>query len=135
MLYNLIVSLSNLYGLRIFTLNLNKWQKLFFSSIIGSSILMHLSERKHSLPGIYPFNKYSNLFLWFDRIMAILGLSYVMLNMNNNLFRDVVFEGLCGLALLGISENFNKIGKIGFLITHSFWHVIAYDVIYKVIKY
>lgn len=135
MLINIIVALSNLYGLRIFTLNLSIYEMIFMGTLMIASILMHLSEVKHDLPGIYPFDKLSNEFLWFDRIMANLALVFILYKIYQNpmLFDDIINEGLIGLFLVVVSERIN-IGKIGFMITHSAWHVIAFDIIYKILE-
>ena len=45
-------------------------------TIIIASTLVDLSETEHGLNGVYPFNKYSYQFLWFDSIMAITPVTY-----------------------------------------------------------
>lgn len=71
---NTIVSTSNLYALYFI-----KQQPYIIIPMIAS-ILMHLSERKHNLPGIYPFNLYSTQFLWLDRIIAVSSGLYIIRN-------------------------------------------------------
>jgi hypothetical protein len=68
-LINLIVSSSNIYGILPIWYS-SGYYRLWICSVVIASTLMHLSETKHGLPGIYPFNIYSNEFLWYDRIMA-----------------------------------------------------------------
>ena len=152
-----IVSLSNLYGMVIFSNNLSVFQSIFFSNVILASILMHLSEKKHKLPGVFPFNKYSSLFLWYDRIMAQLATSYILYNLysdyihfngsysvgsffsyligNNNLASKILSRGLIGLFFLWISENVHSIGKYGFMVSHSLWHFFAFDIIMETVRY
>lgn len=68
---NLIVAASNIFGIIPIYYSNNFYEKVWVWTIILASILMHLSERKHRLPGVYPFNLFTKQFLWFDRIMAL----------------------------------------------------------------
>lgn len=138
MYLNLLVASSNLYGLKIFHLKLSTYQKILISSMILASSLMHLSEVKHNLPGIYPFSKYSNEFLWYDRIMAFTCIIYggYQLKLNHIKFfnKKFLIKTLFGFSCLAISENVGSIGQIGFAISHITWHLLAYDLMYQVLE-
>lgn len=62
--------LSNLVGLIVFTLDVRPADLVLVAITMIASMLMHISETKHGLNGIYPFNKLSNLFLNIDRSIA-----------------------------------------------------------------
>jgi hypothetical protein len=75
---NIIVTLSNIFGLLPIYTALNKSNHIgliiSLLAVLGS-IMQHISERKHNLPGIV-FIEYSNVLLNFDRITAITALLY-----------------------------------------------------------
>jgi hypothetical protein len=73
------------------------------------SFLYHLSETKHDLPGIYPFNRYTGLFLNLDRIFSIYGLYIVCINLFK-LHLQTIGIGILGLICLAVSE-YNSIKK------------------------
>lgn len=138
--------------------------------MILASLLMHLSEVKHGWCGIYPFNKYSNEFLWCDEMMVIGCVSCVFYKLisscnetsnnifeirfsfrydktSNNIFdihwrfeydkiinKKFLWKVICGFSCLLISENVKCIGQIGFAITHSAWHLLAYELMYDLLK-
>src|SRR5437773_1707437 len=78
MMVNFLVACSNIVALHIFLdEQITAGYKWFAGVIVLASICMHLSERKHGLPGLYPFNLYSTFFLWLDRCMALLALLFV----------------------------------------------------------
>jgi hypothetical protein len=98
--------------------------------MIIASILMHLSETKHGLIGIHPFNKYSRIFLWFDRIMAYicsLHVLYIMYYKWNSLTNDFILWGLFGLLMQMVSEIIVTNQELPLIITHCIWHYVAYD--------
>jgi hypothetical protein len=110
------------------------------SLAILASVLMHLSERKHELPGIYPFNKYSSFFLWFDRIMAYLSAMIVarILFIRWNLwYTSFLMIYICiGLISMGLSELMFTLKEDHslFAMTHSLWHLIAFSSFYFAIQ-
>src|SRR5947208_14941252 len=95
--YNLIVTVSNLVGIFPLWRSTNIYEQYIIFLIIICSCLMHLSERKHYLPGIWPFKLYSNLFLRMDRIMSLIGIGVFTL-----LYYEKVFQLLyyCVIALM-----------------------------------
>jgi hypothetical protein len=90
------------------------------------SFLMHMSERKHGLPGIMPFCLLERQFLWIDRIVGcILGASLVLNNYDNAWFWSV---GIFGLICMTISEN-TKRGPVWFAAWHCAWHASVFYIL------
>lgn len=128
---NLLVTFSNVYGLLPIYYSEGILQILVTITVL-CSFLMHISETKHSLPGIYPFNKFSNLFLWLDRIFANTLIIYLLslLYLNNFLISiKIIIYLICGFTFLFISERITD-NIIIFSVTHSLWHILAYHSIY-----
>jgi len=99
--------------------------------IIIASALMHLSETKHQLIGVFPYNSYSNEFLWLDRFLAIGGciwFSYYLLIIWTP---PMIFwyEALFGLVLVIISEQMKS---HYFIIPHIIWHFIIYHLLWRI---
>lgn len=92
------------------------------------SILMHLSETKHNLPGVYPFNLYSWWFLQLDRLVAIIIFLLLLPQANFTSFNCSMLS--IGLLSMYLSENIEN-GYIWFATFHSIWHFVAYYLIYK----
>lgn len=140
---NLIVAASNLYGLLPIYIAKNGYQ-LWMTGVVLSSTLMHLSEVKHGLPGISPFNRYSNQLLWLDRIAANSLVAFAVFTplINSNfaaisysmLYSKVLWLGLNSLALsemTGLLISPKRLShQIFFTVTHCLWHICAYQVCY-----
>jgi hypothetical protein len=106
---------------------------LIGSSMIGST-LMHLTETKHGLPGLF-LQQYSNHFLWLDRITAVSIGTYVCYRMYKKrklLNAENIATGVVGLILGFLSEKVVT-NQTAFMILHSLWHGFAYVLIDKVI--
>ena len=152
MLINLFVAMSNLYGFTLFRDIQNLPIKLFFNFVVICSILMHLSETKHGLQGIEPFNIYSHFFLNLDRFVAIMATIYCIYRICFVIQSiDVQINIIFGLVSLYISENhikmdfpfngeciiykyinYSSLNQILFALLHSFWHIQAYYILYKI---
>jgi hypothetical protein len=106
-----------------------------------ASFFHHLADKKHGLPGIYPFNTISDELLLIDKIFAGIAacisiyVVIILLKTNENSFIAQKLEmlipiGFCGLLCLMISSSeqlFNiKISPLFFTIMHSLWHMIAF---------
>lgn len=132
-LINWIVSASNIYGLVPIYYS-SGYHRLWISTVVSASVLMHLSERKHGLPGIYPFNKYSNLFLWCDRIMAYSIVLYSIWNWPRTLeliTTDYTVAPIMGVGLTSLLLSEGLVCSKGFFaFTHSIWHVCAFHLCY-----
>lgn len=128
---NILVTLSNIFGLiplvKSFQ-NENYLETIFIFLIVLASCLMHISERKHGLPG-YALIRYSNEMLWFDRITAILAGTYGLYKViiNPNLVLSCILMKLgFGIMSLYISEILCGTDQIPFAFFHSVWHALAY---------
>ena len=135
-LVNIVVALSNLYGLILFIGETTLSMKLLSVAMIATSTLMHLSETKHGLPGVKPYNKYSTLFLWLDRIMAIICISVVtyFIYYNGLPSMMVIILATIGVIACFISEVIltNQWGL--FVVYHITWHIAAYTTMFCVTK-
>jgi hypothetical protein len=131
-LVNLIVTLSNIPGFFVYYKTNDKI--ILLASI--ASVLMHLSEQKHGLPGIYPFNKFSNEFLWMDRIMAYISVLNVLYNLYLKWYiipNSSIIWGLTGLFLNFVSEVIIKNEWLPFTFAHGLWHIYAYTSYYDLV--
>jgi hypothetical protein len=134
LLCNIINTLTNIEGLYIvFFLDLSFGLKIAVLITTVSSMLMHISETKHYLTGISPFNKYSNLFLELDRITSKAALLYgLYLFYNNgdkiNIISIIIM--LFGCICLFLSEQIYTLDTwdhtFKFIVLHSIWHIIAF---------
>jgi hypothetical protein len=101
-----------------------------------ASILMHLSETKHHLPGIFPFNKFSWFFLQLDRCTAYFSAIYflrLLISLEGIIvsFHQMVALAVMGLISLFVSERIDQ-GPYVFMISHGIWHVCAFMLMLKV---
>lgn len=132
---NLLVTLSNLAGLLPIYAALKKedlFGLIIMTVTVMASIMMHLSETKHSLPGLL-FVSHSDLFLNIDRITAILASLYGVYLFFKNQKVSVLMLTSTGLIFMFISENMCK-SKYSFAFFHSIWHILAYISLYLLIK-
>lgn len=149
MFANVIVSLSNIIGFYcIIIYKLNGLKKLLVVMPVFASIIYHLSETKHNLPGIYPLNKYSNILLNIDRFFAVISFIVTLYNIIKlPLYKQIKYLtiGIMALLCLIISErdviykNLNiysdfTINQYEFILFHSIWHFMAFTLLAKIIK-
>lgn len=136
---NALVSLSNLAAFLplscpVVPFDLSTNFGVVYHSAAVLSMLMHMSETKHSLPGLPWFRKHSRLFLWLDRMAAHAAFAIVLytvwkrsLYFNTNALKYIGI-GLFGLILVGISESKLTHKRTWlFVVTHSMWHVLAFE--------
>ena len=126
---NLLVAWSNIYGIPVLAMTIIEpsmplWTVFMMAFMVSASTLMHLSEVKHGLPGIYPFNMYSTLFLWGDRISAFVCASVISYIIITNQNWGLLMFASSGLLLGGLSELASD--KILFMCLHIVWHFVAY---------
>lgn len=125
---NYMVACSNLvFGLPVCWYARTDAQLLVALFMILASVLMHLSETKHRLPGIYPWNQYTWYFLQFDRVMALLCSGYVLSYLLWRPYATHWTIGLAGLACNVVSE---LVHDSWYVITHCVWHACAYYLLY-----
>jgi len=130
---NLFVSATNLIGLFTFIQVYLLSDKSIVLLAMIASTLMHLSEQKHNLPGIFPFNKYTWYFLQFDRFVSYALSIYVFYRwtFSRNLFSLTV--GLFGICCNIISERSYVHNWVWFTIWHSVWHFCAFFTMYLIL--
>jgi len=120
---NWFLAISNILALPTIWYAGSLVHKCVTAVVFLASTLMHASERKHKLPGIWPFNMYSTLFLNIDRTLAFLAFVYLAYN---NIYDVKLWSwGVFGFACLRISEICD--GR-KFLIFHTLWHVVVFYV-------
>jgi hypothetical protein len=130
---NALVAASNVVGLLPLLQANTTTQALIAIMAVSASTLMHLSERKHGLPGIAPFSKWSTAFLWFDRMVALGAGGYVACKFARNMCAIPWELVLIGLPALALSEHVEG-GPVWFATTHSAWHISALQCLYKKIR-
>ena len=98
---------------------------ILVSVTLLSSLLMHVSERKHNLPGLI-LGKYHALLLNCDRTTAILSAGYMvyLLSVRQSLLWMQGLKGLLALITNFLSENFRVDDWYSFW--HGLWHVSAF---------
>lgn len=125
---NGVMALTNIFALpAIYTIHTSPIQNWIAIMVMISSTLMHLSERKHNLPGIYPFNVKSQLWLNLDRIVSIIGVLYM--TYKNLYVVNYWIAGTIGLMSLFVSEFFSE-GVIIYVFFHVYWHIIVYYILF-----
>ena len=130
---NVIMCFSNVVGLLAICSARDGVQIILATSATVASMLMHLSERKHGLPGVAPFSRFSTLFLNVDRAIAMLCLAYVAKAWASGwLPARCVWMMLpvaaVGVTALTLSEHtvHKRLGRWWFVGTHSLWHACAF---------
>ena len=107
---------------------------LLIHTMILASMLMHISETKHGLLPHSTFVPFSNLFLNFDRAMAIVtALSFLPLVFIHPHPWSVI-------ATFGIGGILSFIGEQTMVVAiyvpcHLVWHACAYFAMYECLKY
>lgn len=151
MFVNLIVALTNFVALifiyRVKGITPNIYYVLFPMS---ASILYHLAETKHHLPGIYPLNRFSSFLLNVDRFFASVSAIFIGICLYN--YRCHVDTRLwtlipASLLFLALSERdviasvfkeefsiifhpkYYTVGGWEFAFFHGIWHVLAYMIL------
>lgn len=150
---NIIVAASNLIGLCHVWLNFDTHKFMIFP--ILASILYHLAETKHGLSGIAPFNEFTFILLQLDRFYALISafiVGYVIFNKYDQLPGMFWYDLVIGLIDLTLSEKdticsnlVNRdwklnavlfhVSKIEFVIIHSLWHILAYNVLATALEF
>jgi hypothetical protein len=130
MLVNVLVSLSNLVALPFVTYLNSVGDRSLMLFAMCCSIMMHLSETKHGLPGIYPFNLLSFWFLQLDRAMCFLVI--IVLCFRSSLYivdRCMIVEAIFGLTCMFLSEKVVR-SQWTFAAFHVMWHYVAFHLMY-----
>jgi hypothetical protein len=131
---NYIVCLSNLYALLPIVHSINNGTNigtLLTINAMIASMLMHISETKHGLVGVAPFNRLSTLFLNYDRVSANLLFVYIVyITVNNgnivSLLTTISPYSYLGVTCLFLSEKVLTHNVYFFAVTHVLWHIFAF---------
>lgn len=89
-------------------------------SAMIASFLMHISETKHNLPGVW-LVQYSNQLLWIDRLTAVSTGLYILPYLTKSTF----ITGVIGLTCNVISEH---VSGYLFVLFHVIWHILAFGI-------
>jgi uncharacterized membrane protein len=128
---NLFLAITNLIALPTIIHTQHYLNKVIVIFAMVASILMHLSEKKHNLSGIHPFNRFAWLFLQIDRVVALISGLYV-LYMVPAFTPKLLAIGIAGLSCMAISEHIAK--EINwFVFWHTCWHICAFCAMYVVL--
>ena len=131
--YNLVVACSNIFGLPVILAATIFQDQLLVSMVVLASVLMHLSERKHDLPGVHPFSRWNSAFLNLDRVVAVL----VFVACLNRITLDLVTKNisviLVGIASVIISETV-EVCPVFFSAWHILWHACVYRMLYVLVS-
>lgn len=136
---NILNVISNLFGIIPLSISFyhnSYYEALLIFSAMFASILYHLSETSHKLPGIV-FTKYSKVLLAIDRICAIFIVCYLIYMMSINQYIDkilIIMKMFCGVMILIGSEFFGS-DPILFTMFHSMWHTSAWIIAGEIIHY
>ena len=138
---NILNAVSNLFGIIPLCISIyyqSYYEALLIFNVILASIIYHLSETSHNLPGIL-LKKYSNYLLAIDRIFAIGFVSYLIYTMSINKYIDKIFiiiQMICSLILLIGSELVKSgLDPMIFTMLHSMWHGFAWIIAGEIIQY
>jgi hypothetical protein len=125
---NFFAALSNIvFGYPAYCYATTTFQRMLTTTMICASFLMHISEVKHGLHGVYPFNKWSWWFLQLDRVMAIVCTVYVLFYALIVGVETNWIVGIGGLLCMGCSEFF--VDGWWFGILHALWHGCAFYIL------
>jgi hypothetical protein len=147
---NIVVALSNLVAIPFMIgIDLGSPYALMVLLPMIASMAYHLGEKKHGLPGIYPFNTMTDALLWVDRLFAFTSALFMFsVFCNNPYIATLKIWSIIIVALLylWISERdafyitvYKRnpavyVGEIEFLIFHCIWHILAFYLLTYFIK-
>lgn len=140
-----IGSIAPLFVIPILDIYVYKHIMMVFAVVVAS-FLMHISERKHHLPGIHPFNECSQVFLQFDRAVSVLVGLYLVYQVTANVRINVrlFFVIISAFMSLWISEKPEQWGLrtarpsvfsyTFFAVTHTLWHALAFSIMFIIFR-
>lgn len=127
---NYLVAFSSLFALQPIyrAVSKNNHVGLLLSiAVLLASILQHLSETKHSLPGVL-FSQYATTLLNVDRAVAVTAALYGILRLYSHpelLSKLFIFKAITGLLCSFVGENVLTSPE-WHLILHPAWHYLAF---------
>jgi hypothetical protein len=134
---NILVSATNLFGIIPICIALEN--ENYICAVIAfcamfASIIYHMSETRHGLPGIF-LKKHSEKLLLIDRIFAVIAMIYglYLLYMNKNIYLPVIILKIIIAISAGcLSEIFGK-DPVLYTMFHSIWHCIVFLILGDII--
>jgi hypothetical protein len=131
--FNYILSLSNIAGIFPLYASIKK-RNYVISALTGTimvaSTLMHISETKHQLIGIHPFNKISSILNNIDRIISYpTGIYFIYLSYRTKQPLSWWIEGAIGIIFVRVGEYITT--PYYYVPLHLVWHFIVYHLIYR----
>lgn len=127
--HNLILGISNLAFIPAILYATKRVHIMLLLVAMVGSTLMHISDDKYGLPGIYPLNRYSWAFLQLDRLAVV---SLLMLPILEPAIRMYLFSPyfiFSVVAMLGSEyvRQFSSIPEKAIVHTflHCIWHLGA----------
>ena len=132
---HLVLSGTNLFSIlpisRLIQTQRHKGAALITATAFAS-FLMHMSERKHRLPGLF-LARYSRLFLNIDRVLAWVSAFYGSYLFWENPYKNFIqlMFPLVTLVMGAIGENTKDLQL--YCTSHSMFHFLAYYALYLVI--
>lgn len=79
------------------------WCRFLYGATMTASLLMHISERKHKLPGLL-LAKHAGLFLNLDRTMSLVSLIVTIWTVYHGKMWSSIMYGALSLIFNGLSE-------------------------------
>jgi hypothetical protein len=129
---NLLVAASNIAALPALFAARTMVEWTVACAAMMASILMHLSERKHGLPGIPPFRYAAQAFLQLDRAIAYITAAYLAwAELQHGLSFATVMLTVNGLIWMFVSECMD-ISIAQFAAAHALWHLNAFAIMYRI---
>ncbi len=123
---NLWMALTNLVVLPTLFYSTNPTLTMLAAVAAVASALMHISERKHGLPG-FAFANWATVALNLDRACAIIIGTYMFSHFHHR--HDLLVVGVIGLMCMAISE-FPGVPLRIFVPYHTAWHFCVYYIFY-----
>lgn len=144
---NLILTITNLYGLRAIW-NTSLTTRYFVGTAIISSMIYHsVEQEKHSMSGLWGTCREHHICVWIDRFFAV-ALGIICL-CSLDLYR-ILSWGIPALCTLGLSEvpwilhKYFQVRWIGkylwlehywYVFWHSLWHILAFHAVFLTTSY
>jgi hypothetical protein len=127
---NYLLAISNLIGVPAFLASQTPADRLMVGTIMLGSTLMHLSERKHQLPGVKYLDPYHGALLNFDRLMSLVGGLYFIPRVWRDPWSLVI--GAIGITALRVGEYLTTPSPFVYL--HLVWHAAVYMVLFRAVR-
>lgn len=134
-----ILAFSNILGwFVLLKKNVDDLTSTIVTICMSASAAMHLSETKHGLHAVFPFND-SDAFTWLmlDRVAAFVAFFYFLAllaarikmgEVTDDLFVSILIQGFLGICCMVLGELVSN--QVLYLCLHLVWHFSAYSIMY-----